>query len=485
MLMAMSLARAGLSLNQTLPELAAHEQDDDDFAALMGLILGDLRQQQTPIETVSVESTEEGVRTNIVLGDSSITMQPAWSGETNSQVQNGSLAVDLTSQNVTAIPDQKWTSPDANPAGEVVQHSITSVDGRAVLSGPENHSAADVPFELSQVPSSRPFDAPAGDLSRSAVSLNAITAVRLLNTPPIHDSLNPAAGHETMNPGDVLTASASDAPTSPSTPEFSGSIPEVSPAVQELLASQETGLPSPSRSIDANTDSSPERSVKDAATGENSQAETSELDRVSGPRRSGLRTQADGQRPVSVPHKSELIANLHTESAVSAVPGSPSTFHFAESISAEMRQPLSTQVSRAVLDHWERPAAQESESLTLRLDPPELGEMVIELSKTRDGLAIRVSAREAVTMEMLFSRGHEIESHLRGRDVDLKSLEFLPSGSLGGQTSFEQHRGSATSQLDSVKSGRPTSRRGPASGAAGTHTGTTESESSHALNFRA
>ena len=50
--------------------------------------------------------------------------------------------------------------------------------------------------------------------------------------------------------------------------------------------------------------------------------------------------------------------------------------------------------------------------------------MTIELSKTLEGLAVRVTAREAVTMDMLFARGQEIESQLRGQHMNLKSLEF-------------------------------------------------------------
>lgn len=96
----------------------------------------------------------------------------------------------------------------------------------------------------------------------------------------------------------------------------------------------------------------------------------------------------------------------------------------AASISAEIRQPLTSQVSQAIMDHVERNGVRQNDSLSVRLDPPELGEMTIQLSKTHEGLAVRVTAREAVTMDMLFARGQEIESQLRSQHMNLKSLEF-------------------------------------------------------------
>jgi hypothetical protein len=184
--------------------------------------------------------------------------------------------------------------------------------------------------------------------------------------------------------------------------------------------------------------------------------------------------------------RAHVSADQYTDQSLSGMGGNRSATSFTESMTAEMRQPLSAQVSRAVLEHIQRQGAQDSESLTLRLDPPELGEMVIELSKTRDGLAIRVSAREAVTMEMLFARGHEIESHLRGREVDLKSLEFLPSGSLNGQTSSDQNRRDAWPQTDSAATSiRRTSRREAVTGPVAAKASQLAPESPHALNFRA
>ena len=124
----------------------------------------------------------------------------------------------------------------------------------------------------------------------------------------------------------------------------------------------------------------------------------------------------------------------------------------ATSISGEMRQPLSNQVSQAIMEHIERNSVRSNETLSVRLDPPELGEMTIELSKTNEGLAVRVTAREAVTMDMLFARGQEIESQLRGQQMNLKSLEFLRADMSGNQFSQRQQQNDASGRSENLMS---------------------------------
>jgi hypothetical protein len=155
------------------------------------------------------------------------------------------------------------------------------------------------------------------------------------------------------------------------------------------------------------------------------------------------------------------------------------------SVTSEMRQPLSSQVSRAVIEHLERHTTAESETLTVQLDPQDLGEMVIELSKSKEGLAVRVTAREAVTMDMLLARGSEIENQLRGEKMELRSLEFLSPDMMNGGAFQRQTPQDSTSRFDQpVGTQRRSSRNGAASQistAATTRTG----DSQHALNFRA
>ncbi len=205
----------------------------------------------------------------------------------------------------------------------------------------------------------------------------------------------------------------------------------------------------------------------------------SDADRTSN--QSGSRD--DDQRLSNVGHTSSSGSDGARLSSSGAV--APTLPDLTTSMTSEMRQPLSSQVSRAVIEHLERQTTAESETLTVQLDPQDLGEMVIELSKSKEGLAVRVTAREAVTMDMLLARGSEIETQLRGEKMDLRSLEFLSADMMNGGAFQRQTSQDSTSRFDQpVGTQRRNSRNGAASQistAATTRTG----DSQHALNFRA
>lgn len=130
---------------------------------------------------------------------------------------------------------------------------------------------------------------------------------------------------------------------------------------------------------------------------------------------------------------------------ISANTAGSSVMTFADIVTAESRQPLSHQVSQAVYEQVQRHGANGPSALTLRLDPPTLGELIIHLSRNQHGVAVRVTAREPITMDMLLARGHEIESQLMNRELDLTGIEFLRPDSSGGE--FGQRR-SGESQQD-------------------------------------
>lgn len=155
------------------------------------------------------------------------------------------------------------------------------------------------------------------------------------------------------------------------------------------------------------------------------------------------------------------------------------------SVTSEMRQPLSSQVSRAVMEHLERRTTAESDTITVQLDPPDLGEMVIELSKSKEGLSVRVTAREAVTMDMLLARGSEIENQLRGEKMDLRSLEFLSPDMMSGGAFQGQTSQDSTSRFDQSVGAQRRNGRNSAATQVATGTTTRTGESQHALNFRA
>ncbi len=179
-----------------------------------------------------------------------------------------------------------------------------------------------------------------------------------------------------------------------------------------------------------------------------------------------------------------LSGNSPGVTSAAGVSGTAGTQEFPSSVSQELRQPLSSQVSRAVLEHLEKQSSPELESLTVRLDPAELGEMVIQLSKTKEGLAVRVTAREPVTMDMLLARGHEIETQLRGENLDLRSLEFLAPGIMnGGASQDHKSRDTSAQQENSHSSSRRTPRGSNTTDSSATAGAI--SHSNHALSFRA
>jgi len=177
-----------------------------------------------------------------------------------------------------------------------------------------------------------------------------------------------------------------------------------------------------------------------------------------------------------------------TSASSSGVVSAGAAPDLSSTLSAEVRQPLSSQVSRAVLEHLERGSTSDNERLTVRLDPPELGEMTIELSKTKEGLAVRVSAREAVTMDMLLARGSEIEQQLKSQDLNLKALEFLSPGMMGQSDSSSSQRRESSDTRESSMGLRSTGSRRSVNGSAGSRgvsAANGPQESSKALSFRA
>ncbi|MFN9720337.1 MAG: flagellar hook-length control protein FliK [Planctomycetota bacterium] len=155
----------------------------------------------------------------------------------------------------------------------------------------------------------------------------------------------------------------------------------------------------------------------------------------------------------------------------------------SSSIRSEIREPLSSQAARAILNHLETRRSDEAKTLTVRLDPPELGEMTIELSKTREGLSVRVTARESVTLDMLLARGQEIEQHLKSQQVDVTSMEFFSSGASGQQTPQRNSDSGYQNAAESSPSRRSSASQTGRSGTKRTSPGTRESEQS--LSFRA
>lgn len=100
--------------------------------------------------------------------------------------------------------------------------------------------------------------------------------------------------------------------------------------------------------------------------------------------------------------------------------------------------PLTSQILSALVQQHSTVLQDNAGSLTLRLDPPELGQLDVKFTQGADGISVRVSADEAVTMEMLLSRGGEIERMLLNQNSDFVKVEFAAPDSDGrsDQSSF-------------------------------------------------
>ncbi|MEQ9408600.1 MAG: flagellar hook-length control protein FliK [Fuerstiella sp.] len=118
---------------------------------------------------------------------------------------------------------------------------------------------------------------------------------------------------------------------------------------------------------------------------------------------------------------------------------------------AAVTAPLTSQVVTALSTVVASASGEVPGALTLRLDPPELGEVDVQFRRSVDGLVIRVTAKENVTMEMLLSRGAEIEKILKAQDADIVSVEFATAeldvdGRSGADSGAGQGRGRGAEQ---------------------------------------
>lgn len=165
--------------------------------------------------------------------------------------------------------------------------------------------------------------------------------------------------------------------------------------------------------------------------------------------------QAD-QQGVNAANDAGSTAAVSDVSAV-ALPGS-------QSVEQAGPQPMTEQIRHVVVQHVQQNADTQSSRLTVRLDPPELGVLELDLSLTEDGLDVKIHARENVTLDMLLARSPELERLLKAQDLNIRKVEvdaLIPEGSAGYSGSNEQQ--SQTEQRDRTAFS-DVGRRHPASG---------------------
>ena len=143
-------------------------------------------------------------------------------------------------------------------------------------------------------------------------------------------------------------------------------------------------------------------------------------------------------------------------SPLNSISGGGEKSNVAGEMTARPAPPLTTQVLTALVQNLSTVINETPNSLTLRLDPPELGEVDVEFTRSDEGVAVRVTARESVTMEMLLSRGGEIERMLRNQDADMVKVEFSSPDSDGRDDS-------SGTQFGAGQSGNPNQQNQDAS----------------------
>jgi len=423
-------------------------------------------------------------------------MEPFFSGPATSDISTGSNVQTTTFDMTFTIPSDSPGLPDA-----LSQDAIDALEriglppglalpeaSESVMSG-TNQTTSVLPIKM--LPT-----VPAGVLSESAIENSEppvsipsiIPESRLLKTPtPVvvqstGDQIASSRRLSASSDSKLPTASAQELPVSDSKPS-------VMPAVMGTMPeSNTTEIKSPS----VVAASAPELEMNSGSVMSrlDGPIESQNVESILRPVRlrstSGAVPFAEdksGFPPARESHTTIASSFDMTPNEVSPLSVANSFSNFTASVSSEVRQPLSSQVSHAILAHIEHSGVRSNDSLSVRLDPPELGEMRIELSKTLEGLAVRVTASEAVTMDMLLARGQEIESQLRSQQMNLKSLEFLQPGMSGN--SFSQRQQNAESRtseklMNQVRRGLRSS--GPTNPVVGR---TTTPDSGYGLSFRA
>jgi flagellar hook-length control protein FliK len=118
-------------------------------------------------------------------------------------------------------------------------------------------------------------------------------------------------------------------------------------------------------------------------------------------------------------------------------------------------QPLTSQVLVAMAQNLSVVREQSSGTLTLRLDPPELGQMEVQFRQSEQGVELRLAARVPETLQMLLSRGDEISRALSTMDLDFSKLEIAGDDGFrgGGESAESEHSSSQQSESEQQNQG--------------------------------
>ena len=435
----------------TCPPRKSVKSTDDDFEAMLAMMISGIVPQVQP--PAVAESTSMSLTSDSVVTDAA---------DITDSIQSQSVPVSSNQQSIDGfelLPTEPLLiSPAAGAVAAIPEVQTTAVNlpvvTHADLSATPEALSQDAMDALERI----------GRLPDSLIS-QALSSALPENTPTV-----------TASPADALSTSTLPVSMPAMDPQLVSAAPDTGLPMSATLSSvlpesNELKAPVTTPSVAAALSvKNVESTMKPVRGRTSSAAALPVLDNSEFPSGSEPHAAAPSYEAVRIdmvqPHAANSLPDLAT------------------SISGEMRQPLSNQVSQAILEHIERNGVRSNDTLSVRLDPPELGEMTIELSRTHEGLAVRVTAREAVTMDMLFARGQEIESHLRAQHMNLKSLEFLRADMSGNQFSQGQQQNEASGRSENMMN---QVRRGSRnSSPANTNVGRIATpESTYGLSFRA
>lgn len=129
--------------------------------------------------------------------------------------------------------------------------------------------------------------------------------------------------------------------------------------------------------------------------------------------------------PTSTPAPEAAPATVEVTSPVAAVAATePATPAVSGLTSESAVVPVTGQVAASVvrrLQSWQE-TGEPVRHIAVRLDPPELGALRIQVRTADDGLHMHVEAAEDVTLEMLSTRVPEIEQLLRSQEIDISRI---------------------------------------------------------------
>ena len=136
------------------------------------------------------------------------------------------------------------------------------------------------------------------------------------------------------------------------------------------------------------------------------------------------------------------VVPSHQGSGVSPVSLPSGVVESGQSPQVSSPQPLTSQVLVAMAQNLSVVREQSSGTLTLRLDPPELGEMEVRFRQGQQGVELRLAARVPGTLQMLVSRGDEISRALSSMELDFSKLEIAGEDSFrsGDESAAYEHR---------------------------------------------